>query len=166
MVSLLSLANSESHNFTAEILLRNASKTWDTTTFTKKMYEWSRTNNIPITDFVFIDGSGLSRKNRATTIGIASLLWHMDQHEHSQFYKSSMAIWGTRGTLAEFSPKSQITGNFFGKTGTLTGVRAISGILNTPYNVRYVSIINNGNDYSDTIIRNVLERIYKYSSCT
>jgi len=165
MTSLLSLANSESHNFTAEVLLRNAADSWEPSEFSTKLKKWVVSKNIPSQNFNFVDGSGLSRANRATTIGITSLLWYMDKHEYSRLYKSSMAIIGKRGTLTNFISLSKINGNFYGKTGTLNGVRAISGILHIPNNIRYISIIHNNSNYSDTTISNMLETIYRFSRC-
>ncbi len=166
MISLLSLANSESHNFTAEILMRQASETWNSKEAAKKVYKWLLSKKIPAEKFVLVDGSGLSRNNRVTSIGLASLLWYMDNNNYGSIFKSSMAIAGLRGTLTEFNYDTSIYGNFFGKTGTLSGVRAISGILNTPENVRYVSIINNNGYQQDTTISNLIGLIFRFSQCS
>jgi len=165
MISLLSLANSESHNFTAEMLIRHAADTWNSREAATRLKKWLHSKNIPVDQFVLVDGSGLSRKNKVTTLGIASLLWHMDTHQHSNFYKSSMAVAGIRGTLNDFNIDSALYGRFYGKTGTLTGVRAVSGILDTETNVRYVSIINNNGYHQDPKIRKILEVIYRFSQC-
>ena len=37
---LLNLANSESHNFSSEILLRNAANTWNNDISTEKLEKW------------------------------------------------------------------------------------------------------------------------------
>ncbi len=165
MVSLLSLANSESHNFTAEVLLRNAAGSWNPDLATNELSNWLLLKGIPASEFIFVDGSGLSRLNKVTTAGISSLLWHMDHHKYSAMFKSSMAILGVRGTLIDFDAQSSIKGNFFGKTGTLTGVRAVSGILNTKNNVRYISIISNNASDPNKTIGELLNIIYRYDQC-
>ena len=163
--SLISLSNSESHNFTAEILLRHAAKSWNPEKASKKVYRWLIANRIPAREFVLIDGSGLSRENRATTVGIASLLWFMDNKQSANLYKSSMSVLGIRGTLRNFASNSQIQGNFYGKTGTLTGVRAISGLMDIKDGKRYISIISNNSDRPDVIIRRILELSEEFSQC-
>ena len=120
MISLLSLANAESHNFTAEILMRHAADTWNSTEAANKLHRWLHSKSIPVDKFVLVDGSGLSRKNKVTTLGIAALLWYMDNHQDSNFYKSSMAVAGVRGTLNDFNIDSALNGRFYGKTGTLS----------------------------------------------
>ena len=165
MVSLLSLANSESHNFTAEILMRMAAKSWKPNIASKRLYNWLINKKIPVDNFVLVDGSGLSRKNRLTSVGISSLLWMMDQEKLSHFYKSSMSVIGLRGTLSNFNTDSNIYGNFYGKTGTLTGVRAISGILVTPSSKKYVSIIANNISSPDLKISSMLALIYRFNQC-
>ncbi len=165
MISLLSLANSESHNFTAEILLRNSADTWDPNQATSKVYRWLKDNGIPVDQFILVDGSGLSRKNRVTSIGLASLLWHMNNQNNAAFYKSSMAILGIRGTLRNFIGDESINGKFYGKTGTLSGVRAISGFLNTKNGIRYISIVSNNVYQADQSISKVLKLVSKFSQC-
>ncbi|WP_320667716.1 D-alanyl-D-alanine carboxypeptidase [Prochlorococcus sp. MIT 1307] len=165
MISLLSLANSESHNFTAEILNRHAAGSWNSLEASRKAHQWLLSSGIPIDNFILVDGSGLSRTNRVTSIGIAALLWFMDHHKLSSFYKSSLAISGIRGTLSNLNYSSSSYGSFYGKTGTLSGVRAISGILITKDNTRYLSIINNNGFNQDPTISNILGLISRFSKC-
>ncbi len=164
--SLLSLANSESHNFTAEILLRHAANNWNPKVASREVYKWLLSNRIPVDEFVLVDGSGLSRENKATSIGIASLLWFMDNEKGADLYRSSMSILGVRGTLRGFEGNSDIDGNFHGKTGTLTGVRAISGILNTINGKRYIGIVSNNVYQPDILIKSILEVTAKFSQCS
>ena len=64
---LLNLANSESHNFTSEVLLRAASGTWDSVLSADKLYEWIKNKGINTRNITIKDGSGLSRGNITTT---------------------------------------------------------------------------------------------------
>ena len=68
----------------------------------------------------------------------------MDQHPFSAYYQASMAIAGQRGTLRNLYRGSVLDGRFRGKTGTISGVRSISGYLQTADGPRYVSMISNG----------------------
>ncbi len=66
ILSLLTLTNSESHNFTAESLFKNASNTWNDNDYTK-LKKWLENKGLPVTNTYFADASGLSRKNKITT---------------------------------------------------------------------------------------------------
>jgi len=66
ILSLLTLSNSESHNFTAESLFKNASNTWNDNNYIK-LKRWLKNKGLPATNAYFADASGLSRKNKITT---------------------------------------------------------------------------------------------------
>ena len=66
ILSLLTLTNSESHNFTAESLFKNASNTWNDNNYIK-LKRWLENKGLPATNAYFADASGLSRKNKITT---------------------------------------------------------------------------------------------------
>jgi D-alanyl-D-alanine carboxypeptidase/D-alanyl-D-alanine-endopeptidase (penicillin-binding protein 4) len=55
-----------------------------------------------------------------------------------------MAIAGQRGTLRSLWRGTELEGQFLGKTGTISGVRSISGVLETPEGPRYLSMVSNG----------------------
>ncbi len=163
--SLLSLANSESHNFTAEILLRNTANDWQPASAIGFMQNWITSKGITAYRFNLNDGSGLSRNNRLTTNGITKLLWTMSNHKHSADYKSSLAVLGIRGTLRDLGIGSNIEGRFYGKTGTLEGVRSMSGILDRYNDSLFISIISNGAlDPQETMIKS-LSAINKSIHC-
>ncbi len=165
MGSLLSLANSESHNFTAEVLLRNALGNWDTSINKVKLTDWLISQNIPIKNFYISDGSGLSRSNRVTSRGISHLLYKMKSNKYWKHYLSSMSIIGIRGTLSEFPASGILKTNFFGKSGTLTGVRSLSGYIRKTKNFSVVSILTENIDNPDPIISKVLSNIYSQKYC-
>ena len=98
MHALLSLANTESHNFTAEVLMRQASGLWDVNAASRATERWMFAQGLPIQGLRVADGSGLSRNNRVTSRTIAALLMRMDQHPFAPYYQASMAIAGQRGT--------------------------------------------------------------------
>ncbi len=77
--------------------------------------------------FQQVDGSGLSRRNATTPATIAALLKSMRaQPEYEQFYQS-LPTAGVSGTLRNLFVNTPIQGLVHAKTGTLTGVRALSG---------------------------------------
>ncbi len=165
MQSLLSLSNSESHNFTSEVLLRQASKTWDTYAAITGLYKWLARYGLSNSTITISDGSGLSRTNKVSTNILSSLLYRMNYHPLSAYYFSSMAILGKRGTLSSFPGSNELNGIFVGKTGTLTNVRALSGVLKNNNGNTYISIIGNNVSYSDGLISRILVETSNSSYC-
>tara|TARA_Y100001968_G_C19438398_1_gene761112 strand:- start:2321 stop:3577 length:1257 start_codon:yes stop_codon:yes gene_type:complete len=156
---LLSLSNSESHNFTAEVLLRNSLDNWNENIKSTKILNWLRFKRISVDGFEIIDGSGLSRNNRATTFGLVRLLESMDKNKHSDYYLSSLSLYGVRGTLKNYPYSINLDSKFYGKTGTLEGVRSISGYLKNKRNKLYISIIANNIYESDPKVERILKEI-------
>jgi len=76
-----------------------------------------------------VDGSGLSRENRATARGICALLEGVLASEPvtARLYRDSLAVMGRRGTLEERLRGTPAEGRVFAKTGWITGVSALSG---------------------------------------
>ena len=166
MHALMSLANTESHNFTAEVLMREAADDWDVGRASYANTLWMQAQGIPIQGLRIRDGSGLSRGNLVTSRTLAALLLRMSQHPMAAYYQASMAIAGQRGTLRYLYRGTPLEGRFWGKTGTLTGVRAISGILETDAGRRFVSMISNGGSAPNSVMGKVLSASQKFSRCS
>ena len=62
MHALLSLANTESHNFTAEVLMREAANSWDLGQASLITTRWLQAQGVPMAGVRIRDGSGLSRR--------------------------------------------------------------------------------------------------------
>jgi len=165
MHALLSLANTESHNFTAEVLMREAADAWDVNRASLATTRWMQAQGLPMTGLRVRDGSGLSRGNRLTSRSLSVLLWRMAQHPLAAYYQASMAIAGQRGTLRNYFRGTSLQGRFWGKTGTLTGVRSISGILETSDGPRYVSMISNGAYAPNSVMVEILLASQRISRC-
>ena len=165
MHALLSLANTESHNFTAEVLMREAANSWDLGRASLITTRWLQSQGVPMAGVRIRDGSGLSRGNRLTSRAISTLLWRMAQHPLGSYYQASMAIAGQRGTLRHRFRTPSLYGRFWGKTGTLSGVRSISGVLETQNGPRYVSMISNGGFAPNAVMGDVLLASQRVSQC-
>ena len=162
---LLSLANTESHNFTAEVLMRQAAGSWDLAEMRRRATLWLTEQGLPMQGVRIADGSGLDRANRVTSRLLASLLLRMDQHPYGRQYQASMAVAGQRGTLRRLFVGTPLQGRFFGKTGTISGVRSISGVLQTDQGPRYVSAISNGASDPNSTIGAVLRETLNTALC-
>ncbi len=165
MHGLLSLANTESHNFTAEVLLRQAADTWDVADAGQRVFLWLRDQGLPLEGVRIADGSGLDRGNRLTSRFLVALLLRMDHHPYARDYVSSMAIAGRRGTLRNLYKGTSLDGRFFAKTGTLTGIRTISGVLQTADGPRYVSALSSWAGAPNTTIGRLLRQVQDVSLC-
>jgi len=164
ILSLLTLTNAESHNFTAESLLKNASNTWNDNNYIK-LKRWLENKGLPATNAYFADASGLSRKNRITTKLVALFLDKMRYSNNFQAYQSTLAIMGVRGTLAKRFVNSELSGKFFGKTGTLSNVFALSGFLYKNERPIILSIIQNSNKIDKEKAFKLLSDLYYLKSC-
>ena len=165
MNGLLSLANTESHNFTAEVLLRSAAGTWNEQEAARRATAWLQSQGLPLQGVRVSDGSGLDRSDRVTSRFLTALLLRMDQHPYARFYMGSMAVAGQRGTLRHLFSGTSLDGMLHAKTGTLTGVRAISGILQTSDGPRFVSAISNGATTPNRTIGRVMAQVQNVSLC-
>ncbi len=164
ILSLLTLTNSESHNFTAESLFKNASNTWNDNDYTK-LKRWLENKGLPITNAYFADASGLSRKNKITTKLVVLFLDKMRYFNDFNAYQSTLSITGVRGTLAKRFVNSELSGKFFGKTGTLSNVFALSGFLYKNEKPIIISIIQNSNKIDKEKAFKLLRDLYYLKSC-
>ena len=164
ILSLLTLTNSESHNFTAESLFKNASNTWNDNNYIK-LKRWLENKGLPATNAYFADASGLSRKNKITTKLVVLFLDKMRYSNDFNAYQSTLSIMGVRGTLAKRFVNSELSGKFFGKTGTLSNVFALSGFLYKNDKPIIISIIQNSNKIDKEKAFNLLRDLYYLRSC-
>ena len=164
ILSLLTLTNSESHNFTAESLFKNASNTWNDNNYIK-LKRWLENKGLPATNAYFADASGLSRKNKITTKLVVLFLDKMRYFNDFKAYQSTLSITGVRGTLAKRFINSELSGKFFGKTGTLSNVFALSGFLYKNEKPIIISIIQNSNKIDKEKAFKLLRDLYYLKSC-
>jgi len=164
ILSLLSLTNSESHNFTAESLFKNASNTWNDNNYIK-LKRWLENKGLPATNSYFADASGLSRKNKITTKLVVLFLDKMRYFNDFKAYQSTLSITGVRGTLAKRFVHSELSGKFFGKTGTFSNVFELSGFLFKIDMPLFISIIQNANKIDKEKDFILLLDLYYLRSC-
>jgi len=93
------------------------------------IHDFLRRNKIDDSQYVLVDGSGLSRENRVTTRLITDLFIVMAKHPYAQAFHDSLTICGKDGTLKK--RMKDIAGMVRGKTGSIGGVRAVSGYATT-----------------------------------
>ena len=149
---LLNLVNSESHNFTAEVIFRNSLNDWSHDFPNDKYSSWIKDQNFNSDKFIFADASGLSRKNRVTTYGLSQFLRRMKLNRFSDYYFSSFSILGVRGSLANVNAPVNLKGRILAKSGRLNNVRSISGII-LGKGMIFSIIVNNMDDSTKHIMK-------------
>lgn len=147
MSRLAALTNKPSDNFFAETLVKDlamqATGRGTTTAGARLAAGFASRLGAPAR---LVDGSGLSRGNRASPFRVTKLLLALRQREDEfpAFYKS-LSIAGRDGTLGSRMRGGAARGRCRGKTGTLSGVSAVSGYCQARSGDTYVfSILMNG----------------------
>lgn len=99
---------------------------------------------IPASELTVSDGSGLSRGNRASTRSLCRVLRAALSHPKSEVFLASMAQPGKEGTLKRRLRKLPKGVTVRAKTGTLTGVSALSGVIEIGQRRVVFSLVMNG----------------------
>ena len=130
------IINKVSQNLHAEILLRLLGREHGTAGTIEAGLEvlkgFLAQAGIATDQYAFYDGSGLSRENLVTPHAIVQLLRYSSVQPWGADYKSTLPIAGLDGTLSErlntpLHPQNRIAA----KTGSLNGVKALSGYATT-----------------------------------
>ena len=145
MATLVRLMNKPSDNFFAEVLTKDLA--WQargqgTTSmgarlaagFARRLGARAR----------LVDGSGLSRGNRASPHRVVRLLSAMSRRDEYDALVESLPVAGRDGTLKDRMRRSSARHRCTGKTGTLSNVSALSG---------YCEVLN-GDTYAYSILMN------------
>ena len=92
----------------------------------------------------------------------------MSANEERTIFYSSLPVAGVSGTLRHRFQNTSIQGQLRAKTGTLRGVRALSGFLNHPdYDMLIFSIlVNQPNQSGEVLIGAIDEIVMRLSQLT
>jgi serine-type D-Ala-D-Ala carboxypeptidase/endopeptidase (penicillin-binding protein 4) len=146
MGRLIRLTNKPSDNFFAETLLKDLAHQAGGrgTTAAGARISASHARGLGIRANL-VDGSGLSRSDRASPQGIVKLLTAMYASEDSDVFVDSLPIAGRDGTLFDRMRRGAARDRCRGKTGTLSNVSALSGYCEAHSGDNYAySILMNG----------------------
>ena len=127
--------NKVSQNLHAEILLRLLGRERGTAGTVEGGLEVLRQfltqAGIASDQYAFYDGSGLSRQNLVTPHAIVQLLRYAASQPWGATYRSTLPVAGVDGSLAERLTSPSLQKRVSAKTGSLGGVRALSGYATT-----------------------------------
>lgn len=127
----IQVINKVSQNLHAEILLRLLGREKGTGGTVQAGLEVLRgfLNNAGISsdDYSFFDGSGLSRENLVTPHAVIELLRYAAGQPWGKEFRDSLPAAGVDGSLAERFKDLDPEARVYGKTGSLGGVKTLSG---------------------------------------
>src|SRR5712692_1603426 len=86
---------------------------------------------VPSDQYVFYDGSGLSRQNLVTPHTVVQLLRYADSQPWGASFRDTLPLAGTDGSLYDRFKALDVQGRVRAKTGSLGGVKALSGYATT-----------------------------------
>lgn len=110
--------------------------------------------------YILADGSGLSRTNLVSPQALVQILQNMSHTPHAKIYRDSLPIAGVSGTLRHRFKNTTAQGIVQAKTGTLSGVSALSGYIKSPhYRPLVFSIIVNQSDADTDKLRKSIDEI-------
>lgn len=179
LAELVRETNRESNNLYAEVLLRLLGKVTDKVplpqTLTGKMpVPQKDTGEIGLKElktaltqlgvnpnsYILADGSGLSRHNLISPEALVQTLRLMANSPAASIYRQSLPIAGESGTLKNRLNSTPNRVILQAKTGTLSGVSALSGYIEVPdYEPLVFSIIVNQSDLSAASMRSATDEI-------
>ena len=133
MKTLAAITNQPSDNFYAETLVKSMGATFGTagTTSAGLKVVHARMRTLGVTPPKLVDGSGLSRSDRASPRQLVTFLRAMSTSDVSTAFIGSLAVPGRVGTLAGRMRGTAAEGRCQAKTGTLRGISALSGYCRT-----------------------------------
>jgi D-alanyl-D-alanine carboxypeptidase/D-alanyl-D-alanine-endopeptidase (penicillin-binding protein 4) len=112
---------------------------------------------IPPEEFVFHDGSGLSRENLVTPQAVVQLLTYAGQQPWGALYEGTLSVGGLDGSLAERFKLGAGLEQVHAKTGSLGHVNALSGYATTLKGDRiaFSILVNNHNLPSKRVVETI-----------
>lgn len=157
---MLRKINHDSHNLYAETLIKlleiQTNDNLKNTILQKRLTQLG----IDLNSYKLVDGSGLSRHNLATPATFVSLLQKMSQTPQGKIYRNSLAVGGINGTLTNRFKDTPIQGRLQAKTGSLSGISALSGYLDIPKGETLVfSIMVNTSNQPNINLRRGIDEI-------
>jgi D-alanyl-D-alanine carboxypeptidase/D-alanyl-D-alanine-endopeptidase (penicillin-binding protein 4) len=119
-------------------------------------------DKLGLKEMIFKDGCGLSRLNLCSANALNELLLYELERKLSKAEESflkSLPISGKTGTLKYFGDESVFEEEFFGKSGSMGGVRCYSGYLRKSSLYYPFTIMVNNFTSNDYVIRKRIEEL-------
>lgn len=160
IAALAAATNKPSNNFFAEMLLKRLwaqpDRKGTTNGGAKAVERFARRQGARIDAR---DGSGLTDANRSSPRDVVRLLVGMRKHRVARAFYRSLPVVGREGTVDERMEGTAAAGRCRAKTGTITGVSALSGYCDAGHGEKVAfSLLMNGVSSYDAA-RNIQDRM-------
>src|SRR5450432_1544840 len=160
----IQVINKVSQNLHAEILLRLLGREKGTGGTVQAGLEVIRgflnTAGISSDDYAFYDGSGLSRDNLVTPHAVVELLRYASSQPWGKEFHDSLPTAGVDGSLAERCKDIDPAAHVYAKTGSLGGVKTLSGYAVTAKGEPLAfSILTNNFSLPGKQVNDVIDRV-------
>ncbi len=164
LVMDLRVINKISQNLHAELMLRLLGREKGTAGTIEAGSEVLRgflsQADIRSDEYVFFDGSGLSRQNLVTPHAMVKLLLYTSQQPWGAQFADTLPLAGVDGTLAQRFRNTSCQGRVQGKTGSLGHVNALSGFATTLSGDRIAfSIMANNHNLTSKVALQTIDQI-------
>ncbi|WP_434440535.1 D-alanyl-D-alanine carboxypeptidase/D-alanyl-D-alanine endopeptidase [Lentzea sp. E54] len=146
-----------SNNMLAEVLVKTAGKSF-TNGVNRLSTKWSGLGVNPNLVEVF-DGSGMSRLNQFAPDDLTSILINAKSRPWFAAWQASLPVAGVDGTLVNRMKNTPAANNVKAKTGSLSGVSALSGYVTTQAGRELVFSVVQNNVLLFNSPRNIEDRI-------
>jgi len=155
--------NRESDNHYAEMLLKTMvaeefGVPGSTELGLEMVKEFMNEHGFDTTAVELRDASGMAPATLVKTSDLNSFLTDIQDKPYFDQYYNSLSVAAQNGTLKNRFYNSNIANNFYGKTGFMSGVRSLSGYLNTESGKRVIVTIAT-NNY--TVKTAVVDRVHQ-----
>jgi D-alanyl-D-alanine carboxypeptidase/D-alanyl-D-alanine-endopeptidase (penicillin-binding protein 4) len=170
LVEDVRVINKVSQNLHAEILLRLLGREKGTAGTVEGGLEVLRgflnQAGVPNDQYVFYDGSGLSRQNLVTPHAVVQLLRYAALQPWGASFRDTLPVSGIDGSLSDRFKSLDLQGRIYAKTGSLGGVKSLSGYVTTKHGEQFAfSILTNNfnlptkrvTDAIDSVVEAVVE---------
>jgi D-alanyl-D-alanine carboxypeptidase/D-alanyl-D-alanine-endopeptidase (penicillin-binding protein 4) len=145
----INITNLRSNNYTANLLFRYLGGSGAARSSLAQV-------GVDPNGYRLADGSGLSRNNVATPRALVTILKVMNDSPQRDIFYASLPVAGVSGTLRNRMRQTPAQGMVLAKTGTLSGVRALSGYMNHPdYGLLVFSIIANSPGQGQSLVQTI-----------
>lgn len=168
---LLKQINKESSNFYTEMMLKTAAAEHYGTQGSTELglalvKEFAVSMEMDTTKIELTDGSGMAPATLMTVEDLTKLMVKMQERPDFSAYKNSMSLAGIDGSLQHRFKNTPLYRKIYGKTGFVSGVRALSGYMTAASGEPLIfSIVTNNHSektsYIDAVHESILLQIHQ-----
>ena len=156
LASIIQTVNFDSNNHYAEQLYKVL-----TVSNSIDIPEYWRDKVLDSDALFMYDGSGISHNNAVSTRFLINLLVYMYKYsENSEVFYNSLPVAGRNGTVASFLKNTSLDGKARLKSGSLSGVHAYSGYIESKGKRYAVSLIINNFSGTRSDLKKGIEQLF------